>query len=102
MSTYLRCAACRADYDLEPLFDGCPRCGGALEVDYDYAALADQLDATPLRDARHAQGIWRFAPLLPLVDVTAAVSLGEGSTPLVKSRNVGPHHGLRELYFKNE
>ncbi len=30
------------------------------------------------------------------------VTLGEGGTPLIKSVQIGPAHGLRNLYFKNE
>ena len=44
----------------------------------------------------------RFAEHLPITEKTPMVDLNEGSTPLVKSRNIGPALGLRELYFKYE
>ncbi len=44
--------------------------------------------------------IWRFARFLPAIPASAQVTLGEGGTPLVRSRRIGPAAGLKELYFK--
>jgi len=46
--------------------------------------------------------IWRWAEWLEDVPETARISLGEGGTPLVKSRAIGPRAGLPELWFKLE
>ncbi|MGH7903304.1 MAG: threonine synthase [Candidatus Dormibacteraceae bacterium] len=46
--------------------------------------------------------IARYREHLPVTDRTPEVSLGEGSTPLVASRNLGPALGLGRLYFKYE
>ncbi|MBL8851247.1 MAG: pyridoxal-phosphate dependent enzyme [Planctomycetaceae bacterium] len=46
--------------------------------------------------------IWRFADLIAPVPAEARVSLGEGSTPLIRSRRIGPAAGLNNLYFKLE
>ena len=47
-------------------------------------------------------GIWTYYALLPEVAEHARLSLGEGHTPLVKSRSIGPSLGLENLYFKLE
>ncbi|HEX5369687.1 MAG TPA: threonine synthase [Dehalococcoidia bacterium] len=44
----------------------------------------------------------RYAGFLPLTSATPRISLGEGSTPLVRSSNIGPSLGIDELYFKLE
>jgi threonine synthase len=44
----------------------------------------------------------RYARYLPLTAATPHIDLGEGSTPLVKSRRIGPALGIDELYFKLE
>jgi threonine synthase len=44
----------------------------------------------------------RYGEWLPVGPATPPVSLQEGSTPLVLSRNIGPALGLRRLYFKYE
>jgi threonine synthase len=40
--------------------------------------------------------------LLQIPEPTNRISLGEGNTPLVRSRNIGPALGLKNLYFKLE
>lgn len=44
--------------------------------------------------------IWRWAEWLDPVPDHARVTLGEGNTPLVRSRQIGPAAGLRNLYLK--
>lgn len=44
----------------------------------------------------------RYAEYLPLTANTPIIDLGEGSTPLVRSRHIGPSIGMDELYFKLE
>lgn len=44
----------------------------------------------------------RYASLLPVTERTPLVTLGEGGTPLVRSRSIGPELGLEALYFKLE
>jgi len=46
--------------------------------------------------------IWRFKNRLPEVDPQWEISLGEGNTPLLLSRRLGPAMGLSRLYFKME
>src|SRR2546429_5641666 len=46
--------------------------------------------------------IERYAAYLPVTLATPRVTLGEGSTPLVRSARIGPAIGLDELYFKYE
>lgn len=44
----------------------------------------------------------RYASYLPLTDATPMITLGEGSTPLVRSRRLVERTGLSALYFKME
>jgi threonine synthase len=46
--------------------------------------------------------IWRFADWLDPIPAAARISLGEGNTPLLRSRNLGPALGLKNLFFKLE
>jgi threonine synthase len=74
----------------------CPACGGVAATRY----------ATPgaaaWDTAAHLPGIWRYAPLLPVRQPAQALTMGEGSTPLVRSARLGPALGLRNLWFKLE
>ena len=44
----------------------------------------------------------KYRNQLPITNSTPMLDLGEGSTPLVKSRYIGPKSGCAELYFKLE
>src|SRR5438309_9666092 len=46
--------------------------------------------------------IARYRKHLPVGPATPDVDLGEGSTPLVPSQNIGRALGLKHLYFKYE
>jgi threonine synthase len=47
-------------------------------------------------------GIWRWNDWIAAVPESYQVTLGEGETPLVRSRRLGRSSGLRNLYFKLE
>lgn len=89
---HLTCTACDwsgPDADI----NSCPDCGGILEVAY--ASPEIPIDPTQ-------PGIWRYAAHLPLHDPDQVVSLGEGSTPLVRSDQLAAALDLPNLYFKLE
>ncbi len=48
------------------------------------------------------QHIWKWADSIAPVDAQSRITLGEGNTPLVKSRRIGPEAGIDNLYFKVE
>jgi len=98
---YLACDGCGSHFEFAPLVFGCPSCLRAnrvrvLEVHYRRNGTPPPPWATSRRS-----GSGRYADLLPR-DGDDGVSLGEGGTPLIRSRVVGPRVGLRHLYFKNE
>lgn len=96
----LMCARCETSFDMAPLVFGCPRCAerGVLSL-----LEATFLGLPPARPAAAAgRGLRRYARLLPGGDSDDWFSLGEGDTPLVRSRRIGPRLGLAHLYFKNE
>ncbi len=46
--------------------------------------------------------IWRYADWIDPVPKECRITLGEGDTPLVRSRRIGPSLGLQSLFFKLE
>ena len=48
------------------------------------------------------KGIWKYRDSISLPEHFEPLSLGEGNTPLVRSRNIGPALGMDHLYFKLE
>ena len=55
-----------------------------------------------LKSKRRLGVIERYSAYLPITDATPHLDLGEGSTPLVRSRQIGPSLGIKNLYFKLE
>ena len=88
---WLRCALCGQPAE-SPTSSSCGACGGMLTVDYDAGPMTD-----PAR-----RGMWRYAPALPVERPDEALTLGEGGTPLVRSRAIAARLGLPNLYFKIE
>jgi threonine synthase len=46
--------------------------------------------------------IWRWNTLIDAVTAEHQITLGEGNTPLVQSKSIGPQAGLNNLHFKVE
>jgi threonine synthase len=81
--------------------DGCPACGeNILEARYELGKInvKEWLRAIKQRP----EGLWRYAEVLPIYDLNNIVSLGEGGTPLIKSRALASMLGLKHLYIKDE
>ena len=74
--------------------------GAPLLVRYDLPSARSQAD----RDAveRGVRSLWRYAPLLPLRDLSNIVTLGEGLTPLLETPRLGERIGSRRLLIKDE
>ncbi len=83
---FLECSRCRLHHDPAVPQTVCPECSGALYVRYDLSSAAgiQQRDAigSSEQDKRWS-GMWRYRAVLPDVD---PVTLGEGWTPMLKSR----------------
>ena len=95
---FLRCRECGKKYPNQPQ-SYCEECFAPLEVSYDYEALRQ----TASREAvsRRAFNMWRYSEFLPLPQGFTP-SQPIGGTPLVKSRKLGEHLGVKNLYFKND
>jgi len=93
----LRCIDCGTAFDSDPPGYFCSSCGGLLEaVRKDGSLSRGELFGKP------GEGIWRFRALLPFGQDVKPVSLSEGGTPLIKTRNLTKETGSKNLYVKNE
>jgi threonine synthase len=46
--------------------------------------------------------MWRYAPVLPVQRESSIVSLGEGMTPLIRTKRLGERYGAQDLWVKDE
>ena len=74
--------------------------GEMLEVRYDLERI--KREVSPRDIAAGPANLWRYAPLLPVADPRAAVSLGEGYTPLLDTPRLARALGLQNLAVKDE
>jgi threonine synthase len=74
----LTCSRCDWRSPLDALFNLCPKCNAPILVHYDF-------DAAPPR-LRARNDMWRYLDVLPVNDEQDIVTLGEGLTPLLPSR----------------
>jgi threonine synthase len=79
--SFLECSKCSARLSAEQLRTTCPQDGGSLYVRYDLQALRGRF--TPDVLAGRIASMWRYVEVLPDAE---PVSLGEGFTPLLRSR----------------
>jgi threonine synthase len=94
-SWHLDCSACNHTQAGNTLASVCPVCGQPLLVRYD--------SPWPSRDAILPRwDMWRYAPVLPLADGEAPVSLGEGATPLHELPKLAKEIGIARLWVKDE
>jgi threonine synthase len=109
---YLRCieADCRASYAATERLYACRRCGGLLDVAYDFRLPggAEEMKARfrerRMMDAEiERSGVWRFRELLPFAsDPSQVVTLDEGNTPLYDAPRSARYAGLERLRFKHQ
>ncbi len=93
----MRCRECSTEYD-PSLRYVCEECFGPLDVFYDY----DKIKINPDTFNGREKTYWRYIELLPISNPGCIVNIGQGYTPLIKSRNLAAKLGLRELYLKND
>ena len=97
---FWKCVICGHEEPFQEIY-ACPRCSGELTLEFDYKKL---------RKNRRWRRVWgkgnslweKFAPLLPPVNKSAIVTIGEGGTPLIPARRLAQHFGLKHLYLKLE
>jgi threonine synthase len=94
----LHCRECGAVYEAGPTYY-CELCFGPLEVDYEYGRVREQISRQSI--AEGPPTLWRYADLLP-VERSAAVDLGAGLSPLLRSRSLAEELGLTDLWIKND
>ena len=98
--SHLECSRCHASADPDALLNSCPICSKPLLARYDLAAASAAVNHLETADRPHS--MWRFHELLPVRKKSCRLSLGEGWTPLLHTKNLGEKLGHASLYIKDE
>ncbi len=97
--THLECSLCGKRHTAGEIHNLCA-CGGPLLVRYDLTKAKETWTRDSLLHA--PKTMWRYAPMLPVMQAASIVSLGEGMTPLIETKRLGKRYGARNLFVKDE
>ena len=87
----------------------CPRCGGLLDVVYDFQ-LGDPEELKQIFHQRRLSddrldlsGVWRYRELIPFCpDTSHVVTMQEGKTPVYDAPRCAEYTGLKKLWLKHQ
>lgn len=95
----LQCPLCGSEPPAKTVFR-CSSCGVVVEVIVKIDHLT-RADFAAMRQSGDLS-IWRWGEFFPVRDAASIVSLGEGSTPLLRAQRLGERIGVPNLYLKND
>ncbi|KUO40016.1 MAG: hypothetical protein AVW06_02985 [Hadesarchaea archaeon DG-33-1] len=96
----LKCLKCGKKHAPTKGLYTCKKCGGKLEIFYDYDGIADKINKKELE--KRPPGVWKYIEFLPITDRKNIVTLGEGGTPLLEAKNLARELGMKRLWLKDE
>jgi len=97
--SHLECPQCRRKHSADSLTSFCV-CGSTLFAKYDINSVQEEIESGDFPS--NLNSMWRYSQVLPVKSPSYIISLGEGWTPLLLSRQLGKHLGLRMLRIKDE
>lgn len=97
---YAQCVKCGKTYEAVPDLTNC-RCGGILEIVYDYEYIKTVLTKEKLA-ARDNRSMWRYRELLPIEETTPDTPLRVGWSPLYEAKKLAQELGIARLWVKDD
>ena len=98
--THLECTNCGKVVEAAEPARTCPSCGKVLYARYDLDSAKRRLTRQAL--VGRAPNMWRYFEVLPVLDESNVVTLGEGFTPLIRAERLGRELGCSSLLIKDE
>lgn len=94
--THLICTKCEKKYPTSQIYPRCEICNEPLE--------AETVTRGCIREGNILRQTFleRYADFFPFVDADDRLTLSEGFTPLINSRRIASHLGIKNTLFKNE
>jgi threonine synthase len=96
---YLQCVRCGKKYKREDIRYRCD-CGDSIEIVYDYSSLNGKISWDKLRERTFCH--WRYREFYPHLKKKSIVTMHEGGTSIIRSRNIAKNIGCNDLMFKME
>ena len=97
------CVKCGHEQAADPNTTTCSKCGGILDIKYDYKKIRTALTPQQLKERRD-RTMWRYMEFLPVEPETVehVNKLRVGCSPLYKVDRLAEKLGIKELYVKDD
>lgn len=96
----LKCSECGRVHDSRQLQTVCTECNSPLSAQYDLERARRSLSLEAA--AKRGRGLWRWSEVLPVLDSTNRLTLGEGDAPVIPVPRLGRSIGFDYLFVKDE
>ncbi|MAU10563.1 MAG: threonine synthase [Anaerolineaceae bacterium] len=97
----LECTYCHTETPMYAFKGKCANCGETImKPRYDFGGFDVRAWLKELK--MRPQTLWRYHEVLPIYNTKNIITMGEGGTPLIKSRALAASLGLKNLYIKDE
>lgn len=96
MIDHLECSNCGKIFHVEEINTICVACKAPLVAMYTTTGLRKNIID------QNERSMWRYMPMLPVLDKRNVVSLGEGFTPILTLKRTADQLGLLTLLMKDE
>ena len=95
------CIHCGHEIEAAPSITTCPKCGGILDIKYDYKWISAHVTREDMAN-RADRTMWRFREFLPVEGTARRPRLRVGGSPLYDCQNLADRLGIRKLYVKDD
>ncbi len=95
------CVKCGAEHEALPEITTCKKCGGILDIKYDYRYIKSKLSPQIIAE-RKDHSMWRYREFLPIGDESRAPKLRVGWSPLYQTDRLAEQLGVAKLYIKDD
>ena len=98
--THLECTYCGKVFSSEEPHRLCGDCGKVLFPRYDISSARKSLKKEDL--LYRSSNMWRYFEMMPIINESNIVTLGEGFTPIFKTGRLGERIGADHVLIKDE
>ena len=98
--SHLECSSCDKILEGDKIWNLCPDCGKPLLARYSMEEAKKNFSKDDLKNRK--PNLWRYHEMLPVKNDNLRLSLGEGFTPLSKTKRLGKNYDTENLLIKDE
>ena len=95
------CTICGNVVEATPDLTVCPKCGGIMDIRYDYDYIKSKLTPYGLLD-REERSMWRYMEFLPVEGTSKVNKLRVGCSPFYRADRLAQELGIETLYIKDD